>query len=284
MPRTLLLFLVSSLFLLLPPLPPDGATRAEEKMRIAPASGGAEVEEIKIIRWSALGAVKRADLTNMRLKLWFPATWKRVCDHHLVHILSLDPIKDDTGKLLSTEARRKQIEYLCGEVRGYKWKEAGGKEGPFASLLLDAPARGAEKLKSIKGRAEVSLAKAIRLTFDDLAAIHGKELDHPTFKGLRAMKLKFSIKEKDGSMTAEMTAPLIFSSPWNLGRLHDWAVVHGKKEVRWSSMGVSGNKEGVTEHKTFARRGLKGLSLRLVVLDPVEKMTFDFDFQNVPLP
>ena len=36
--------------------------------------------------------------------------------------------------------------------------------------------------------------------------------------------------------------------------------------------------------KTFERRGLKGLSLHLIVLDPVETATFDFNFENVPLP
>lgn len=284
MRRASLLFLVSGVVLFLCPLPPDGATRAEERMRIAPASGGAEVAEIKIIRWSALHAVKTADLTNMHLKLWFPASWKKNRDHHLVRIRSLDPIEDDTGKLLSTGARRNGIEYLRGEVRGDEWMAAGGKGGPFASLFLDAPSRRADKIKSIKGKAEVSLAKAIRLTFDDLASIQGKELEHPDFKGLRAMKLKFSIKEDDGRVTAKMAAPLNFASPWNLGRLRAWAVVEGKKDVRLSSEGVSPQKEGVTEQKKFTRRGLKGLSLRLVVLDPVESVTFDFDFQNVPLP
>src|SRR5712692_1599897 len=124
--------------------------QAPERNRIAPASGGVEIEEIKMTRWTALNAVKEADLTNMQLKLWFPATWNRR-EHafpHLIHLHSLSSIEDDTGKLLSTEKRLKQIEYLRGEVRGNVWKASDGKEGPVICLLLEAPGRRADKIRA----------------------------------------------------------------------------------------------------------------------------------------
>ena len=40
----------------------------------------------------------------------------------------------------------------------------------------------------------------------------------------------------------------------------------------------------MTVEKTYRRRTIKGLSLRVVVLDAIETKTFNFDFQNVPLP
>lgn len=259
---------------------------AQETIRIAPASGGVELAEIRIVRWTALDAVKEADLTNMHIELWFSSAWKKEDNQlaHLVRLHSLSAIEDDTGRVLSTVKRLKAIEYLRGEVRGNTWKGSGGKGGPVARLLLEAPARGAGKIKAIKGRAEVSTAKPVSLTFNDLSAINGKELDHPDMKGLRAMKLRFSIEEKDGQVSARVAAPVNYASPWNLGRLQYWDVIDGQRKISLASEGVSAAGEGVAVEKTYRRQTFKGLSLRLVVLEPVETKTFNFDFHNVELP
>src|SRR5713226_8407451 len=97
------------------------AAQAPERNGIAPASGGVEIEEIRIIRRTALDAVIGADITNMQLQLLFPSTWKKTGEtgfpHHLIRLHSLSSVEDDTGKFLLTENRLKQIEYLRGEVR-----------------------------------------------------------------------------------------------------------------------------------------------------------------------
>jgi hypothetical protein len=123
-----------SLVLLCRPLS-DRTAWAQEGTRIAPASDGVEIEELHIVRWSALGAVKGADLTNMRLGLWFSADWKAsdADSPPLIHLQELSTIRDDTGLVLSTEKRLKEIGYLRGEVRGSVWQISGGKQGPVAS-------------------------------------------------------------------------------------------------------------------------------------------------------
>jgi len=243
-----------------------------------------ELDEIHIVRRTALGAVKEADLTNMQLGLWFAADWEPKDALPLIHIQSLSAVEDDTGHLLSTEKRLQDVMYLRGEVRGRAWKSSGGKQGPVVSLLLEAPARGAHKLKGIKGKAKIILTKNVSLTFQNVAAINGKDLEHPDIKSLAAMKLRFSIEEKDGRVSAKLSAPVKYASPWDRGRLHDWDVMDGGKEISLASEGTRGAGEGVTVERTYRRRTLKGLSLRLVVLEPVESKTFDFDFQDVALP
>jgi hypothetical protein len=260
-----------------------------ERNRIAPASGGVEIQEIQITRRTALNAVREADITNMQLQLMFPSTWKKTGEagfpHHLIRLHSLSSIEDDTGKLLLTEKRLKQIEYLRGEVRGNEWSGFGGKEGPVISLLLEAPERRANKIKAIRGRADVSVAKAVSLTFNDLSAINGKELDHPDMKGLKDLKLRFSIEVKEGRVSAKVKAPISYISPWNLGRLDEWAMIDAEKEIELSSEAMSSpENEGVTVERTYDRPDIKGWSLCLTVLEPVETKTFNFDFRNVQLP
>ena len=65
----------------------------EETIRIAPASGGVELDEIQIARRTALGAVKEADLTNMSVSLWFAAPWKdqNFSSPYLIHLKALKP-------------------------------------------------------------------------------------------------------------------------------------------------------------------------------------------------
>lgn len=286
MQRVLLLGLVlgSPLPLCLPPA--DSAARAQEPTRIAPASNRVEIDDIHVERRAARGAAKGADLTNMRLKLWFAADWKTPdgSSSPLIHIQELAPIEDDTGRVLSTAARSKQIEYLRGEVRGKEWQSTGGKGGPVIDLLLDAPARGAAKLKGVKGKALVTLTKPLSLTFTDLAAVNGKVLDHPDLKVLAAMKLRFSVEEKDGGVSARLSAPVNFASPWNRGRLRNWEVRDAAGLLSASREATKPEGEGVVVERTYRRGSVKGLSLRLTVLEAVESKTFDFEFRDVELP
>ena len=262
---------------------------AQERMRVAPASGGAEIEEIDIKRRIALGAVKEADLTNMNLSLWFPADdWEQEdrLSPPLIHMLSLEPIVDDTGYILTSQKRLEDIDYLLGEVRGTTWKVASGKNGPVIDMRLEAPKRGANQIKAIKGEAKVTLTRMVTLTFPDLAAIKGQVLDHPELKDLKEMNIQFEVTEEDGDVTATLSAPFNFASPWNRGRIHDWELFAGKQRLSAGIFGKGPADEGAGgfEKKTYRRRTLKGLSLRLVVLEPIKSKTFQFDFQNVDLP
>lgn len=264
----------------------ENSGQAQETVRIAPASGGVEVNELRISRRAVLGAAKEADLTYMVLGLWFTADWKT--DRHgavpLIHLQELDAVDDDTGRLLSTDSRLKQIQCLGGEVREQMWQSLKGQQGPVTTFVLEAPGRGANKIKTLKGRARVTLARPVDLTFPDLAAVNGKVLEHADLKGLAAMKFRFAIEEKDGNVLAKLSAPVNYASPWNRGRLYDWDLMDGDKDVRLASESVSGAGAGVTVEKTYRRRTTKGLSLRLVVLEEVESKEFSFHFQNVELP
>jgi hypothetical protein len=280
---------VCGFLILYHPLPAGQPAQNPETIRIAPASDGVEIERIKNVRCTALGAVKEADLTNMQIELWFSATWK-TREHScrsLVRLHSLSSIEDNTGKLLSTPERLKQIEYLRDEVRMDQWGGRGDKEGPSIRLLLDAPARSADKIKALKGKAEASLVKEVVLNFHDLSAINGKILDHPDMKKLKDLKLDFSIEEKNGRVTVRVKAPFNYASPWNRGRLLSWEVRDGWswwRELVLSSEGKSPEQEGVTVEKTYEARSYKGWSLQLIILEPVETKTFDFDFRGVDLP
>lgn len=255
---------------------------------IAPASGGVEIEDIVIVRRTSLGAVKSADLTNMRIDLRLLAAWeKQESDSfdHLVRLHSLSPIEDDSGKRLLTEKRVKGIYYLEDEVRGRQWwQERDKRAGTSISLLLDAPARSAVTIKAIQGRAEVLRAKEIRLKFDDLSAIDGKELNHPDLPELEKLKLQFSIETMGDEVTAKVSAPFNYASPWFQGRLSEWSLMDGAAHPRLTRESKSPKNGGVTVERTYRRQSIEGLSLRLIVLSPFDSKTFDFEFRDVELP
>ncbi len=257
-------------------------------MRVAPASDGVELSEIRIERRIALAAVKYADLTNMRLELWFPRNWKQkpLPDFALIQFESLDPIEDDTGKLLSTEKRLRNIEAVSTEVRVGINHPGYGTFGPSIRLLLDAPAHGATRIKAIRGKARVSLCEPVELRFDDLTAWNDKHLEHADLKDLKAMKLRFSSEEKGDQVTAKIWAPVNYASPWKRGRLDNWQLREGKESLSVTREAVKGDGDGigVTVEQTYERPTIKRLSLYLTVLKPVETKTFEFNFKDVELP
>ncbi|MBX9583552.1 MAG: hypothetical protein K2X87_24890 [Gemmataceae bacterium] len=75
-----------------------------------------------------------------------------------------------------------------------------------------------------------------------------------------------------------------YASPWNRGRLSAWDVLDGERRLSLASEGTTGEGEGVTVERTYRRRTVEDLSLRLVVLEAVESKTFEFEFRDVELP
>jgi hypothetical protein len=96
------------------------------------------------------------------------------------------------------------------------------------------------------------------------------------------MNLKFALTSGFFTRTGELSAPFDFTK--DCGRLYDWGVLDGENRVWNWGTGVSSRVPGVTEYQRFSSASLKGLSLCLIVLEPVETVSFDFHFQNVPLP
>lgn len=256
--------------------------RAAEPKKIAPASDGVELQEMQIQRQAVSNGLSDS---SMELKLWFTSNWPKDVRSPLIHLQSLEAVEDDTGRVLSTKERRGDIFYLRGEVYGATWMQSGQQSGPEIRLQFDAPARNATRIKLIKGTAVVSATKTVALTFKDLAAIDGKILEHPDMKDLQRLKLRFSLKQEDGMLTAAIASPLNYASPWKIGRLtDDWKILEGKTPLRFFGLGTSPEGDGVTVEQTFERRDAKGLSLRIFVREPVQTRTFKFEFRDVPLP
>ena len=179
-------------------------------------SGGAEINEIHIERGKASYSAPKADLTNMQVELWLPLVWKTNAKKYLVKFESLSRIEDVTGKLLSPKDRLEAIGYMRGEVIANKTILRGGKEGPAVSFVLEAPARQATTLKSVRGKAVVSRARIVRLRFDDLAALTGKPLSDARLGG---MKVVPEVKLENGDTKVTLWVPR------QHGRLFAWWIV-----------------------------------------------------------
>jgi len=238
-------------------------------------SGGAELETIRIVRWKASYAAKEADLTNMEIRLWLPGKWKDESKHHLVKFLDLKSIEDETGKLLSTNKRLEAIRYLKGEVEANGTMSFQGKEGPVIAFTLEAPARPASKIKSIKGKAEVSRATIASLRFGDVFSMRGKALEHPK---LKVCPIRPTVEVENGETKVTLGVPD------QSARLYDWWLEKDGKRLPLRGEGATLFDGKYVSGKTFRGDRIKEYSLRILLAEPVESKVFEFDFKNVELP
>jgi hypothetical protein len=238
-------------------------------------SGDAEIDSLHVVRRKAGRTTKTADLTNMTIALWLPGKWNTVREGYMVKLLDLKTIEDDTGNLLTTKTRLEWIRYIKGEVRADTTMSSGGKEGPVIRMVVEAPARGAGKIKSIKGKAEVSSVTLASLSFDDLSLMNDKPLDHPKLKDF---PIRAIVDVGDGTTTIKLELP-----PQD-GRLWHWWLEKDGAALSLMSEGASKVNGKILPEKSYRGDRVKEYSLRLSLAEPVETKVFEFDFTNVDLP
>jgi hypothetical protein len=250
--------------------PPSDATG------IIAESGGAEVDEIKIVRRKV---AKHADILDMTLGLWLPLNGTfSTGDKYLVQLTELNPIKDDAGRLLSTKRPPlfQSWEVGEGEVEAGTTKIMRGQQGPVLTLVLDAPARSASSLKQVKGKATVHLVKTETVSFTDIAATLGKRLEHQTLKELSVVP---DIKTKGDETTVTLTVPVRHA------RLFDWYLKKDGQRLYGRVLGKRQppGKDFVELTETYDG-DVKGCSLHLEIAVPVKSRTFTFEFKDLELP
>lgn len=240
------------------------------------SSGPVEVNEIRIARVSVSDASPEADLTNMRLSLWIDVKDAKARDF-LVRLVKLAPIADDTGKILSTDERRKEIRPLAEEVRASELKSFRGRRGPVVSLLLDAPSRGASRIKTLKGRIEVTPAGRETITLKNLPSLVGKQVKHDLLTETNVVP-RIEIDDDLTEVTLEITG--------QHDRLIDWAVAQDGQPLRPAMESKSGIRDPVKSlGKGYRRIRLnKNTSLLIAVTTIGMKQVIDFEFADLDLP
>ncbi|MBX3451216.1 MAG: hypothetical protein KF777_16740 [Planctomycetaceae bacterium] len=234
-------------------------------------SGNVEIEAIRISRERVARQAKHADLTNMTVSLWL--AWKgEPPERILLQIVELDPIRDNTGKLLTTKQRLDSLPFLKKNFRGNEFKSQGDKNGPVVNLLLDAPAREATTIRSIKGKAVVSEVTAARIDFKDLAAIKKKVLEDPKLKDF---KIEADIEIFDGDTELKLQVPPAHE------RLMWWGLVtNSRRTVPITA--ESQNGDMLT--KTYSGDQTKDTFLGIVIAEPTKSHEMEFQFTDIKLP
>lgn len=238
--------------------------------------GRVEVDEIRISRVRASGASREADLTNMRISLWVDTKDPNARDC-VVRIVELEPIVDDTGKVLSTEDRRRNMLPLQKEQRAREFKTFRGRRGPVVSLLLDAPLRRASRIKLLKGRLEITPARTEKIIVDNLPSLVGKRVKHDLLKKLTIVP-RIEIVDDTTEVTLDITG--------QTDRLIAWTVAQDGKPLNWANQSESARADPVrTVGHGYPRfQPNKKTSLLLAVATVGMKEIIDFEFSDLELP
>src|SRR5438552_3665770 len=112
------------------PLPDD------DPKPLAAPSGDVEITSIRIVRQKSVDYHDPADLTKMQLELWLTSKGKTIDKRHLVSVVELGSIEDDTGKVLSTKIRLEKLRFLSEELISEHGRTGDGKSGPVLDFVL----------------------------------------------------------------------------------------------------------------------------------------------------
>ena len=238
--------------------------------------GRVEVDEIRIERVRVSDASPPADLTNMRLALWVDVK-DPTAREFLVRILKLEPVIDDTGKLLSTRQRRHHMPILTSEVRGNELKTFRGRHGPVIRLLLDAPARSASRIKRLKGQIEVLPSGRKTITLDNLPSLVDKQLKHDLLTETNVVP-RIERDDDVTEVTLEITG--------RRDRLIAWTVARNGKPLRAHMESESAEGDAVKKWGQGFRRLQpdESTSLLIAVTTAGQKQVIDFEFSDLELP
>jgi hypothetical protein len=229
-----------------------------------------EISNIRILRVRS----NNENHAQMSLELNLSSEWETT-DTWIVKILDLEPIADDTGKLLSTKERLAGL--LGGKGVGkeaiiqHSWS-FGMRSGVKTSLELEGPARSAATIKSVKGKVVVSRATIKTVGAFDLAKSAGKTLDHPLLKDLPIEVIIRMDKENNSIVSLKLDQS-------KSERIHRWGVLdaEGKEITRFR------DGPNILE-RTFDGKLPDGSELLLVIVRPIESRVFEFDLKAVELP
>ncbi|MBS0208108.1 MAG: hypothetical protein JSS27_04055 [Planctomycetes bacterium] len=238
-------------------------------------SGGVEISAIRVKRERVSYSAKSAKLNSMDLTICPTLDYAPGNADFLVQLIELSPIEDNTGTLLSTDERLENIDCLKGETKCSETHSFRGRQGPVVHLMLDAPRRGAESLKLIRGKVKVSRGITVKAVFLDPAAISGKELKH---KSLEGFSTHMTIEHKDGETT------LVLKVPPEHSRLVTWGL--GKDGILLTEDFKSESvRDGAAILETrYKVNYSQDLFLGLIVARPTISKTLEFEFKNIALP
>ncbi len=246
--------------------------------------GGVEVTEIWVRKFRIVhGKPPIAGEMKLKLLVAIPPDSKLAGREFYFDKLTIEPVHDDTGKLLSPKDFASELEgRRPGVVTASHIGEGkAARSGPALEIYLDLPARKADTIRRLKGAIEVTAGKQETLTVKDVVKAAGKPIDSPKLVGLKVTPVVR--KEKDKTVVAlQITG--------NAERLLSW---YPKNEgVKFSTMTepvrrIDGGVE-LGEHVYPIEDSdadiLSGMGLRLTVFVPTASQRFAFDLKDVELP
>lgn len=239
-------------------------------------SGDVEIVSIRTVRERAADAAKDADLNHLEVVLWLTSQGDRTPGRPLVKIADLDPILDDTGKLLLTKQRRAQQTQLHEELLSAGKKIGRGKGGPVVVLTLDLPERKALKIPLIKGKATVAQPSVAKLDFKDLSKLRGQPLEHPKLKNF---KIEATFEFEDGVSMLTVRLPKKHAKVEFWGLIKDGRILGEEAELRKAE-----DETTVSFKKIYPGDRRKDSFFGIMITESTEPRTLEFQFKDVELP
>jgi hypothetical protein len=254
--------------------PLQSRSAAADQSSALAENGGVQISSIEVVKRAGEARAKERDPAGTQLNLWLTRKTEGASGFYVVSFAQLDPIEDDTGRILSSQARLEAMRFLKNDFKTTRHKSIDDRSGPTVSMVLDPPAKGATKIRLLKGKAVV--LTCARLKFDDLTAVtRGKPLEHAELKDF---SIKPSVKFADGQTTVALEVPL------DHARIAEWGLGERSSLLNPTTESISKESDCAILTKVYQGDHTKGSFLGIMVARPDETLTYDFEFKDIELP
>jgi hypothetical protein len=251
--------------------------------------GDVELVRIEEERARRADAVKKvAWETKLKVAIRVFGLSKRSSDTAVIlfRFLTLDPVRDNRGKLLSKKATiigdteiqglgDKVYSDITEEIARTGILEMKGRRGTEVELLFGGPKRKATRIKRLRGKLEIMDVEPKKIVVRRIVTKTGTV----TNAALKDIKIKTSYQaaRKDFKIEIEGKVDRLWS--WQLTRNGaEW----GAKLASSESVGKTNG--GIEFTRGFERDIPKDVDLVLEVLVPVQRRVVSFDLKDIKLP
>lgn len=241
-------------------------------------SGEVDLERIKVDHTGVTIQATGEELAYTTITVRVPVTGDNP-DRTLLQLVELEPVRDNTGKLLSTEERMEDMERFAIYLHKYS-REVYNIDSSTISLhmQLDAPAVGAKSIPVIKGKLLHSEAELVLIDVKDLTEHKHRKVEHPH---LGKIQLATDVVLVDGQTEVSMHIPRL-----SRNQIDDWNLISkdGNRPLKYRSESSSPQGETNFVTKTYNGNLIQKAFLRIELNSPTKSRELDFEFNDIALP
>lgn len=240
-------------------------------------SGEVELEQVKVNRSGIKNRETGEEIADTSISIRIPIKGEKP-ERTVLQLIELEPVRDDTGKLLSTDEQMKRMD-SCSIYLHKLAREQSNTDADSISLhmLLAVPADGAKSIPAIKGKLLHSEAKLGVVDVKDLSEHKNRQIEEASLSKLKLFT--------DVALVKGRTEVSVHIPPRSYKLIDDWGLISNVGNRRLRNLFEKSSPQGETAviTKDYDGNVTQKAFLRIEFSSLTKSREISFEFKDVAL-